>query len=182
MSVLTDTAAYPITPGTARHLGRPLFGHVIDGQVVPSLDGATMPVIDPARGEQVATAKAGSAADVERAVRSARAAFDGGRWRNLPPLEQERLLRRLAALMAERADEFARPLVYHTPHQILSNDPESANVPVGRYHSELRRTGDGWKISRLVLDLLWGEAKTDAAGYLDPVGGRGPGGRRGPGA
>ena len=91
MSLLTDTASYPITPATARHLGRPLFGHVIDGEVVPSLDGAIMPVIDPATGEQVATAAAGSAADVERAVRSARAAFDDGRWRNLPPLEQERL-------------------------------------------------------------------------------------------
>jgi len=107
MSVLTDTAAYPITPATARHLGRPLFGHVIDGEVVPSLDGATMPVIDPATGERVATAAAGSAADVERAVRSARAAFEDGRWRNLPPLEQERRLRRLATLLAERADEFA---------------------------------------------------------------------------
>ena len=77
------------------------------GEVVPSLDGATMPVIDPATGERVATAAAGSAADVERAVRSARAAFDDGRWRNLPPLEQERRLRTLATLLAERADEFA---------------------------------------------------------------------------
>jgi len=107
MSVLTDTASYPITPATARQLERPLFGHVTDGEVVPSLDGGTMPVIDPATGERVATAAAGSAADVERAVRSARAAFDDGRWRNLPPLEQERRLRRLAALLAERADEFA---------------------------------------------------------------------------
>jgi len=107
MSVLTGTASYPITPATARQLERPLFGHVIDGEVVPSLDSGTMPVIDPATGERVATAAAGSAADVERAVRSARAAFDDGRWRNLPPLEQERRLRRLAALLAERADEFA---------------------------------------------------------------------------
>ncbi len=66
-----------------------------------------MPVIDPATGEQVATAAAGSAADVERAVRSARAAFDDGRWRYLPPLEQERRLRRLAALIAEHGDELA---------------------------------------------------------------------------
>jgi acyl-CoA reductase-like NAD-dependent aldehyde dehydrogenase len=55
----------------------------------------------------VATAAAGSAADVERAVASARAAFDDGRWRFLPPLEQERRLRRLAALIAEHADELA---------------------------------------------------------------------------
>ncbi len=43
MSVLTDTASYPITPATARYLERPLLGHVIDGEMVPSLDGATMP-------------------------------------------------------------------------------------------------------------------------------------------
>ena len=38
MSVLTDTASYPITPATARYLERPLLGRVIDGEVVPSLD------------------------------------------------------------------------------------------------------------------------------------------------
>ena len=66
-----------------------------------------MPVIDPATGEQVATAASGSAADVDRAVQAARAAFDDGRWRFLAPLEQERRLRKLAALLAEHADELA---------------------------------------------------------------------------
>src|SRR5215207_3098142 len=106
MSVLTDPSTYPISAAAAGQLDR-LFGHVVDGEVVPSLEGGTMPVIDPATGEQVATAAAGSAADVERAVRSARAAFDDGRWRHLPPLEQERRLRRLAALIAEHGDELA---------------------------------------------------------------------------
>ncbi|HEY2936299.1 MAG TPA: aldehyde dehydrogenase family protein [Gaiellaceae bacterium] len=104
---LVDVSAYPISPATARHLERPLFGHLIDGEVVPSLDGATMPVVDPATGRQVATAAAGSAADVERATRSARDAFDDGRWRFLAPLEKERRLRRLGWLLAERGDEFA---------------------------------------------------------------------------
>ena len=107
MSVLTDPSTYPISAAAARQLDRPLFGHVVDGEVVPSLDGGTMPVIDPATGDQVATAAAGSAADVERAVRSARAAFDDGRWRYLAPLEQERRLRRLAALIVEHGDELA---------------------------------------------------------------------------
>ena len=49
-----------------------------------------------------------------------------------------------------------------------------AKVLVGRYRNELRRGATGWKISRLVLELLWGEAKVDAAGYLALVGGRGP--------
>ena len=104
---MSALASYPISSSAARQLERPLFGHVIDGEVVPSLDGATMPIIDPATGEQVATAAAGSQADVERAVRSARAAFDDGRWRFLAPLERERRMRRLAAAIAEHADELA---------------------------------------------------------------------------
>jgi acyl-CoA reductase-like NAD-dependent aldehyde dehydrogenase len=107
MSVLTDPTTYPISPATARQLDRSLFGHVIDGEQVPSLDGGTMPVIDPATGEQVSTAASGSAADVERAAKSAREAFDDGRWRYLAPLEQERRLRKLAALLAEHEDELA---------------------------------------------------------------------------
>ena len=56
MSVLTDPSTYPISAAAAHQLDRPLFGHVIEGEVVPSLDDATMPAIDPASGEQVATA------------------------------------------------------------------------------------------------------------------------------
>ena len=86
MTVLTDPPTYPISAAAARQLDRPLFGHFVDGEAVPAIEGGTMPVIDPATGAQVATAAAGSVADVERAVRSARAAFDDGRWRHLPPL------------------------------------------------------------------------------------------------
>jgi aldehyde dehydrogenase (NAD+) len=104
---MTSATTYPISPETASQLERPLFGHVIEGELVASLDRATMPVIDPATGEQIATAALGSAADVERAVRSARAAFEDGRWRFLAPLEKERRLRKLGALVAERGDVFA---------------------------------------------------------------------------
>jgi acyl-CoA reductase-like NAD-dependent aldehyde dehydrogenase len=107
MSLLTDPSTYPVSSATARELERPFFGHVIDGEVVPSLDGATMPVIDPATGEQVAAASAGSPDDVDRAVRSARAAFEDGRWGFLPPLEKERRLRKLAALIADNAETLA---------------------------------------------------------------------------
>ncbi len=110
MSALTEASVHSISSisaATARQLERPLFGHVIGGEVVESLDGATMPVIDPATGETVATAASGSSADVDRAVRAAREAFDDGRWRYLAPLEQERRLRRLANLLLEHADELA---------------------------------------------------------------------------
>jgi len=68
----------------------------------------------------------------------------------------------------------ASALVYHTSHQVFEEDPETAKLLVGRYQNELRREGDGWRISRLVLEILWGEEKADAAGYLALIGGRGP--------
>jgi hypothetical protein len=68
----------------------------------------------------------------------------------------------------------ASALVYHTSHQVFAAEPEQAKVLVGRYRNELRREPGGWRISRLVLELLWGEARIDATGYLGLVGGRGP--------
>ena len=68
----------------------------------------------------------------------------------------------------------ARALVYHTSHQVFEDDPDSAKVLVGRYQNELRREVDGWKISRLVLELGWAESKLDPTGYFALVGGRGP--------
>jgi ketosteroid isomerase-like protein len=69
----------------------------------------------------------------------------------------------------------ATALVYHTSHQVFGADPDSAKLLVGRYDVELRREADGWTISRLGLELLWGESRVDVAGYLASVGGRGPG-------
>jgi ketosteroid isomerase-like protein len=68
----------------------------------------------------------------------------------------------------------AKALVYHTSHQLFEEDPDSAKVLVGRYRNELRRTEDGWKISKLELELLWAEARVDVAGYFASIGGRGP--------
>jgi ketosteroid isomerase-like protein len=68
----------------------------------------------------------------------------------------------------------ASALVYHTSHQVFEDDPETAKLLVGRYHNELRREPDGWRISRLELEILWGEEKDDPTGYLALIGGRGP--------
>jgi hypothetical protein len=67
-----------------------------------------------------------------------------------------------------------KALDYHTSHQVFEDEPETARLLVGRYHLELRREPGGWCISRLVLELLWGEEKRDATGYLALNGGRGP--------
>ena len=67
----------------------------------------------------------------------------------------------------------ASTLSYLTSYQVFEEDPKAAIILVARYHDELRRTPDGWKLSKRVMELLWGETKPDA-GYLDGLGGRGP--------
>ena len=67
----------------------------------------------------------------------------------------------------------ATALVYHTSYQKFEGEDDVC-VLVGRYHDELTRHEGKWKISRLVFEIMWGERRTDTAGYLESVGGRGP--------
>ena len=66
-----------------------------------------------------------------------------------------------------------RDSVYHTSYQKFEGDDDVC-VLVGRYHDELTLHEGTWKISRLVFEIMWGERRADAAGYLESVGGRGP--------
>jgi len=83
-----------------------IFGHVIDGERVAAGDGATLDIVDPATGNVIAAAAAGTLDDVDRAARSARAAFEDGRWRDMAPMAKEKILRNMAALVAERGELF----------------------------------------------------------------------------
>jgi ketosteroid isomerase-like protein len=67
----------------------------------------------------------------------------------------------------------AKTLSYLTSYQVFEENPKAAVILVARYHDELQRTADGWKIAKRVMELLWGETKADE-GYLDTLGGRGP--------
>jgi phenylacetaldehyde dehydrogenase len=79
---------------------------LIDGQWVDSQSGRTITVYDPATGQPITTAPAGTAGDVDRAVKAARRAFEGS-WGSFKPVQRERLLLKLADLLEAHADEFA---------------------------------------------------------------------------
>jgi acyl-CoA reductase-like NAD-dependent aldehyde dehydrogenase len=65
-------------------------------------------IIDPATGEVITTAAEAGADEVGRAVAAARRAFDDGPWAATTPRERGAILLRAAALLRERAEEFAR--------------------------------------------------------------------------
>ena len=79
----------------------------INGERTWARSGATLDAIDPATAEVFAPLAEGAAADVDAAVTSARAAFEGG-WAGLPPVRRVRILNRLAGLLRERSREFAQ--------------------------------------------------------------------------
>ena len=94
------------SPAAKRALARQpaLF---INNEWVRSTHNATLVVEDPSVGREITRIVDASDADVDRAVAAARAAFDDGRWSNLPPNKRERIINRLADLIEAHAAEFA---------------------------------------------------------------------------
>jgi betaine-aldehyde dehydrogenase len=68
---------------------------LIDGERVAAASGRTFDVMNPATGEVMAKVPDAQAADVDRAVKAARRAFDEG-WRDVTAQERGRILLRLA--------------------------------------------------------------------------------------
>jgi len=79
----------------------------IDGQACQAQSGARFDVINPATGKRLAQVAACGQADVDRAVSSARCAFEHGPWAKMAPGERKAVLLRLAQLMLEHRDELA---------------------------------------------------------------------------
>ncbi|WP_029000000.1 aldehyde dehydrogenase family protein [Azohydromonas australica] len=80
----------------------------IDGEWTAGTGTATIDVHDPATGAVIARVPDATAEDVDRAVRSARVAFEDGRWRHLRPADRERVLLRLADAIEAHAEELAQ--------------------------------------------------------------------------
>ena len=80
---------------------------VIGGQRVAALSGATFQSISPVDGRVLTEVAQCGAADIDRAVSVARAAFDDKRWRGLPPAQRKRIMVRFADLLLANADALA---------------------------------------------------------------------------
>lgn len=81
---------------------------LIDGTWRPSASQETFEVENPAHETPLARVARGGPEDIERAVRSARKAFDVGPWPRMNPSERGQLLWRLADAIEEHGDEFAQ--------------------------------------------------------------------------
>src|SRR6202167_1850628 len=84
----------------------PEYGLFVDGEFAPAADGQTFATINPATEEPLAQVALAGAADVDRAVAAARAAYERV-WGPMPGAERAKYLYRIARILQERSREFA---------------------------------------------------------------------------
>ncbi len=80
---------------------------LIDNQWVDAVDGGTFETLNPATGEPIAKMAAGTAADIDKAVKAARKALESGPWARMDAADRGRLLFKLADLVEANAAELA---------------------------------------------------------------------------
>ncbi|WP_051294322.1 aldehyde dehydrogenase [Gemmobacter nectariphilus] len=156
MVTQTEIDRLSAAPVTARPL-------LIEGAWVDGT-GDPLPVLSPIDGQPLTTLASATAADVGRAVTSARAAFEDGRWSRQPPAARKAVLHRLADLIQQHALELAVLGVRDNGTEIsmaLKAEPGSA-AGTFRYYAE-------------ALDKVYGEIAPTAPDVLglihrDPVG------------
>src|SRR5215472_6342085 len=80
---------------------------LIGGKWTDAASGKTFATLNPATEEGLAQVAEGNSADIDKAVKSARLAFEDGQWRRMTPSERGKLIWKLADLLEQHLDEFA---------------------------------------------------------------------------
>ncbi|KAL1615484.1 mitochondrial aldehyde dehydrogenase [Diplodia seriata] len=125
-----------ITAPNGRKWTQPL-GLFINNEFVPSQSGRKLATIDPATENEITSVFAAQAEDIDKAVRAARAAFDGP-WQELSATDRGRLIVKLANLIEDNSELFATidTLDNGKPYKVMMEDdlPEAFNTI--RYYGE----------------------------------------------
>jgi aldehyde dehydrogenase (NAD+) len=81
------------------------FKLFIDGKWEEPASNRTIPVMNPATGEQLTTVPDAGVEDVDRAVKAARRAFEQGAWRKMDASKRERIIWRIGELIEKNKEE-----------------------------------------------------------------------------
>lgn len=94
----------------------------INGKWEDSQGGGTVTVLNPCTEEAICQVPDASKADVDKAVQAAHASFQDRRWAGLSKAERSTILWKLAELMEQRAEEFAKAESENTgkPYEMIS--------------------------------------------------------------
>ncbi len=111
----------------------------IGGSYCDAEDGPLAPLINPSTGEVFAEAPVSGAADVDRALRVAKEAFDS--WKRTTPSERALALIRIADAMADRAEDLVRAECENTgkPFQLTMDEEIPPSVDQIRFFAGAAR-------------------------------------------
>ena len=114
------------------------------GRLVGSASPDVITIVNPATEEVVGAVPSAVGVDVDRAVRSARRAFDDGHWAACSPDERADALERLAGALEARAEEAARLVTAEMGMPISYSRQHNAAAPCSilRYYAKLARSLD----------------------------------------
>ena len=102
----------------------------IGGEWVEPTGGRSVDVINPTTEEPIGRVDLAGASDMDRAVHSARAAFDSGPWAASTPAERAVTMTRAGELIAERAEAFTRTITLEvgSPLALAAWQPVAAKL------------------------------------------------------
>jgi acyl-CoA reductase-like NAD-dependent aldehyde dehydrogenase len=107
---------------------------LIGGEWVDPVSGRWRAVDDPSTGEVIAEVPDGSAADADRAVAAARAAFDTGPWPRLSPGQRRECLLRLAEVLSGRAADLIELVTADAGCPVRITDMLQVGTPIGHLY------------------------------------------------
>lgn len=113
----------------------------INGEFADAASGKTMDIINPATGEVLGRLAAAGAADVDRAVAAAQAAFDQGKWSRASAQERARVLHFFADLFEEDLEAFYKLETLNNGRPIIETRAQISRLPqFYRYFAALALT------------------------------------------
>src|SRR5262245_11097661 len=107
---------------------------IIDGQAVDAASGRTFITKNPATEEPICAVAEAGPEDVDRAVKSARKAFDEGPWSKMKASERQRILTKLGDLILANADEIARLETMDNGKPIFESRQIDVGMVAGCFH------------------------------------------------
>ena len=104
------------------------YQNFINGKWESTTSGKTFPVYDPSTEEVIAHVTASEAADVDRAVKAARAAFDSGPWAQTTAQDRGRILFKLAEKIRQNSTALAELECRNSGKPIVEAEYDIADV------------------------------------------------------
>lgn len=142
---------------------------LIDGKHVPAVSGQTFTTINPTTGRVLAVVSDGDAVDVDRAVASARRAFEGP-WSQFKPSERQDFLLRLADVLDRHYEELASLDTLDMGAPLLrTRNARSRAVGLVRYYAGLAMAIHGETIPNSVPGNIFSYTVKEPVGVVGAI-------------